>query len=186
MEVWDLFDEARKPLNKQHIRGEEMMPGEYHIVVEIFSFNKDGKLLVTQRDSAKTHPLLWECTGGSVTAGETSLIGAVRELEEETGLLAGEQELHLIGSLKKEYYFLDSYLWKSPKKLELTDLKLQAGEVCGAKFVTLAEWQEMNLKQQVVPVVWERFMLYRSVAREWSEQREKPLKAAGRSGNSCV
>ncbi|MDQ0430150.1 8-oxo-dGTP pyrophosphatase MutT (NUDIX family) [Planomicrobium stackebrandtii] len=160
MEIWDLFDDERKLLGKQHMRGQAMTPGEYHIVVEIFTFNRDGKLLVTQRDGAKTYPLLWECTGGSVTARETSLVGAVRELEEETGLVADPKDLQLIGSLKKDVYFLDSYMWKSPKQLELTDLNLQDGEVCGAKFVTLAEWEEMNSDQLVVPKVWERYKLY--------------------------
>lgn len=166
MEVWDVFDRTRTPLGKQHVRGQAMLPGEYHLVVEIFTFNKDGKLLITQRDRVKTYPLLWECTGGSVTAGETSLVGAVRELEEETGLCANPQDLHLIGSLKKNDYFLDSYLWKSPNNFELTDLRLQAGEVCGAKFVTLAEWEEMNGKKLVVPVVWERFNLYKNAVTE--------------------
>lgn len=68
--------------------------------------------------------------------------------------------------MKKSHYFLDSYLWKSTKNLMLTDMKLQAGEVCGAKFVTLAEWEEMNSKQLVVPLVWERFKLYRGTILE--------------------
>lgn len=162
MEIWDLFDEKRRLLGKQHIRGKAMEPGEYHIVVEIFTFNKDGKLLVTQRDAAKTYPLLWECTGGSVTAGETSLMGAVRELEEETGLKADPKDLQLIGSLKKDVYFLDSYLWRSPKQLEPIDFTLQAGEVCDAKFVPLTVWEEMNTNQLVVPNVWDRYRHYRS------------------------
>lgn len=163
MEIWDLYDETRTPLGKKHVRGEALLWGEYHLVVEIFTFNLDGKLLITQRDKAKTYPLLWECTGGSVTAGEDSLMGAVRELEEETGLLADPSVLQQIGTVKKSHYFLDSYIWKSTKNLTLTDMKLQAGEVCGAKFVTLAEWEEMNSKQLVVPVVWERFKLYNGI-----------------------
>ena len=166
MEIWDLYDETRIPLGKKHVRGEALLPGDYHLVVEIFTFNSDGKLLITQRDKAKTYPLLWECTGGSVTTGEDSLMGAVRELEEETGLLADPSELQQIGTMKKSHYFLDSYLWKSTKNLMLADMKLQAGEVCGAKFVTLAEWEEMNSKQLVVPLVWERFKLYRSIILE--------------------
>lgn len=162
MEIWDLFDRERNPLGNQHIRGQLMTAGEYHVVVEIFTFNRDGKLLVTQRDAAKTYPLLWECTGGSVTAGETSLIGAVRELEEETGIVADSKDLNHIGSLRKDNYFLDSYIWKSSRQLEPTDLKLQDGEVCSAKFVTVAEWEAMNNEKLVVPKVWERFKLYSS------------------------
>ncbi|AUD14346.1 hypothetical protein CW734_12755 [Planococcus sp. MB-3u-03] len=48
---------------------------------------------MTQRDPAKPLPMLWETTGGSVITGESSLTGALRELEEETGLLARPEEL---------------------------------------------------------------------------------------------
>ncbi|MDJ0332371.1 NUDIX domain-containing protein [Planococcus sp. S3-L1] len=161
MEIWDLVDGARKPLGKKHVRGELVEQDEYHIVVEILTLNKDGKLLVTQRDEAKTYPLLWEFTGGSITTGETSRIGAVRELEEETGIFAEPSKLHHISSMKKHPYYLDSYVWKSPNLLNLTDLKLQAGEVCGAKFATLAEWEEMNSQQLVIPTVWERYKRHR-------------------------
>lgn len=160
MEIWDLFDGARKPLGKKHVRGEIMEQSEYHIVVEILTLNRDGKLLVTQRDQAKTYPLLWEFTGGSITTGETSRIGAVRELEEETGIFAGPNNLYHISSMKKQPYYLDSYVWKSPHQLNLTDLKLQAGEVCAAKFVTLTEWEEMNRQQLVIPTVWKRYKLH--------------------------
>ena len=168
MEVWDLYDEAMNLLGKQHVRGEAIPQGEYHLVVEIFTINKDGKLLLTQRDAAKTYPFLWEWTGGSVIAGETSLIGAVRELEEETGLVANPQELYHVGTIKKDHYFLDSYIWKSKIKLELRDLKLQAGEVCGAQFATLEECDEMNAKQLIVPKVWERFKIYSNLVSDWT------------------
>lgn len=171
MEVWDVFDADRKCLGRHHIRGQKMKQGEYHIVVEIFTFNKDGKLLVTQRDAAKTHPLLWECTGGSVTAGESSLIGAVRELEEETGLVADPKELQLIGTFSKDDYFLDSYRWQSQKQLQPTDFNLQDGEVCDAKFITLAEWEEMNDKQLVVPTVWKRYEHYKNRLAKLAEIR---------------
>ena len=168
MEVWDLYDESRNFFGKQHIRGEAIPDGEYHLVVEIFTVNKDGKLLLTQRDAAKTYSFLWECTGGSVIAGESSVIGAVRELEEETGLVANPQELYHIGTLKKNNHFLDSYIWRSKKNLELTDLKLQAGEVRSAKFVTLDECEQLNASQLIVPKVWERFMRYSEVINEWT------------------
>ena len=47
-----------------------MQRGEFHVVVEIFTFNADAQILLTQRDPLKSYPLLWESTGGSVNAGE--------------------------------------------------------------------------------------------------------------------
>ena len=37
MEIWDMVDESRNPLGKLHMRGKEILPGEYHVVVEIFT-----------------------------------------------------------------------------------------------------------------------------------------------------
>ena len=160
MELWDLVDGSRNLLGKLHTRGEETRDGEYHIVVEIFTINVDGRILLTQRDALKTYPLLWESTGGSVTAGETSLQGAIRELEEETGLLVKPQDLQCIGEIKRGNYYLDSYIWKSRENIEISELKLQPGEVCDTKLVTLQELDEMNKQGLIVPLVWERYKLY--------------------------
>jgi 8-oxo-dGTP diphosphatase len=162
VELWDLVDENRKPTGKLHARGVGLPPGEYHIVVEIFTINQDGKILLTQRDPAKTYPLLWESTGGSITAGETSAIGALRELEEETGLKATEEELVKLGEQKTHSYFRDSYMWKSPQLLTLENLSLQPGEVCGAKFVSLKEFEQMHIKGLIVPSLWERYKRYQN------------------------
>ena len=162
MELWDLYDENRKSTGKIHTRGIAMPIGEFHIVVEIFTINLDGKILVTQRDPAKTYPLLWESTGGSITAGETSLQGALRELEEETGLKAAADKLVKIGGLNRKHSFLDTYIWKSSVKLTLDSLTLQEGEVCGAQFVSVEEFMEMNEAGLIVPAVWERYELYRT------------------------
>lgn len=162
MEQWDLYDELRQPLGKLHTRGVELAAGEYHTVVEIFTINRDGRLLLTQRDPVKTYPLLWEATGGSVTAGETSITGAMRELQEETGLRASAEELIKISEIRKDTYFLDVYLWKSKQPIDLHQLKLQVGEVCDAKWVTFHELEEMNRLGLIVPKVWKRLEGFRS------------------------
>ena len=53
MEKWDLFDEKRQPLNRTHTRGNEMVIGEYHIVVEIWTVNTDKEILLTLRHPDK-------------------------------------------------------------------------------------------------------------------------------------
>lgn len=160
MEFWDLVDENRNMLGKTHQRGVELIPGEYHIVVEIITINADGRILLTRRDPVKTYPLLWEITGGSITCGESSLDGAVRELEEETGLTAAPEQLMKIGEIKYGHYFRDSYIWKSAEMIEPSAMNLQPGEVCDAKFVTFDELQEMDEMGLTVPSVLERCRLY--------------------------
>lgn len=160
MEIWDLVDGDRNPIGKKHVRGNKTIPGEYHIVVEIITISADGRILLTQRDPQKTLPLLWEGTGGSVTAGESSLMGAVRELEEETGLIVKPEELRFLGEMKGGNYFLDSYVWKCKERIDVEALQLQQGEVCAAKLVNWIEFQEMNRQRLIVPSVWQRMELY--------------------------
>lgn len=102
MEKWDLFDEKRQPLNRTHNRKDIMISGENHIVVDIWTVNMENEILVTLRHpDKKEYPNFWENTGGSVLAGETSKAGAIRELFEETGIIANENELYFLGTKKR-------------------------------------------------------------------------------------
>ena len=99
MELWDLYDQNCKPLGKTHIRGEKIPAGEYHIVVDIVSVNQKNQLLITKRHPHKKFGNQWETTGGSAVAGENPVKAAQRELYEETGLKANENELLYCGTL---------------------------------------------------------------------------------------
>jgi len=87
MEIWDLYDENRTLTGKTHIRGEKIPQGYYHLVVHVWIRNAKGEYLISQRSKNRpAFPLMWECVGGSVTKGEDSLTGALRETEEEVGI----------------------------------------------------------------------------------------------------
>ena len=87
MELWDLYNERREPVGRDHIRGKEIPPGYYHLVVHVWIRNQKGEYLISQRSADRpTFPLKWECVGGSVLKGEDSLTGALRETLEEVGL----------------------------------------------------------------------------------------------------
>lgn len=87
MELWDLYNEHRQLTGRDQIRGEEIPPGYFHLVVHVWIRNSDGKYLISQRSADRPmHPLKWECVGGSVLKGEDSLTGALRETKEEVGL----------------------------------------------------------------------------------------------------
>lgn len=87
MELWDLYDEQRRLVGTDHVRGEELPDGCFHLVVHVWIKNSKGEYLISQRAADRpTYPLLWECVGGSVLKGENSLQGALREVKEEVGL----------------------------------------------------------------------------------------------------
>ena len=88
MELWDLYNERRELTGRDHVRGEEIPQGYYHLVVHVWIRNSKGQYLISQRSADRpTCPLLWECVGGSVVKGEDSLTGALRETREEVGIV---------------------------------------------------------------------------------------------------
>lgn len=86
-EIWDLYDENRKLIGREHVKGEQLPMDGYHLVVHVWIRNSKGKYLISQRSANRpTNPLMWECVGGSVVKGEDSLQGAIREAKEEIGI----------------------------------------------------------------------------------------------------
>lgn len=155
MEKWDLFDEKRKPLNRTHTRGNEMMIGENHIVVYIWTVNSDKEILLTLRHPDKEiYPNFWENTGGSVITGETSRLGATRELLEETGINVQEDELVLLGTIKETTAFVDTYIVR--KDISISDLKMQEGETIDAKWVSIEKLDKMIDNGDIASPVAER------------------------------
>ena len=88
MELWDGYYEDETLAGVDLVRGQAIPNGLLHLVSEIIVHHEDGDYLLMQRDYNKeTYPGLYEASaGGSVLKGETPLEGALRELEEETGI----------------------------------------------------------------------------------------------------
>ena len=91
-EFWDIYDKNRNKTGKLAERdGYEFKDGEYHVVVTGIIFNSKYEILISKRASWKKYGGLWECNGGSILAGETSLEGILRELKEELGIAFTEK-----------------------------------------------------------------------------------------------
>ena len=96
-EIWDLYDENRELLGKDHVRGEQLPIDGYHLVVHVWIRNSKGEYLIAQRSANRqTYPLMWECVDGSVIKGEDSLQGALREVKEEVGVDLLPKKGHVI------------------------------------------------------------------------------------------
>jgi mutator protein MutT len=154
MEYWDLYNKNRQKLHKIHLRGKEINQGEYHLVVNIWIINNKNKILLTQRHPEKNFPLKWECTGGSVIAGEDSFTGALREVEEEIGIKLKKENGKLIDTVIRECDIKDIYLFNENIKIEET--KLQENEVINIKWVTKKEFDEMAKAGEIaVPILYD-------------------------------
>lgn len=147
-ELWDLFDENRNKVNKTMIRGQAMPEDLYHVVVHVWIKNEAGRILLTQRaaDSYRS-PLKWECTCGSVLAGETSLNAALREVKEEVGISLKENKGKRIDSFRRDIVngkrlndFVDVYFFKAEEDYSLENAT--TSEVNDCKWIeieTIAE-----------------------------------------------
>lgn len=159
-ELWDLYDIKRNPLGLTHVRGTRMRRGTYHIAVGIWTVNDRNEILITLRSPEKHDwPDLWENTAGSLLAGETSRQGAVRELFEETGIRASEDELFFLGTETGRSTIGDCYIVR--KNVDIRDIVFQKGETCCARWVTLPDLDEMIEGDLVAPPVAARLVKVR-------------------------
>lgn len=160
MELWDLYDRNKNPLGKTHERGKPLAEGEYHLTVDILSVNREGNILITKRHPNKPHGGKWEISGGSVQAGETSVQGAARELFEETGLKADENELVYCGSLIRDCWngIMDYYLYKGDFSED--NVLLQEEETVDFRFVTPQELREMYENGEFIDFIYERISVF--------------------------
>ena len=128
-EIWDLYDENRKLLGKDHVRGEQLPIDGYHLVVHVWIRNSKGEYLIAQRSANRqTYPLMWECVDGSVIKGENSLQGALREVKEEVGVDLLPKKGHVILSDIKKIEFgkvvnkiVDIWLFKYDGEVDLSN-----------------------------------------------------------------
>ena len=97
--------------------------------------NSQGQYLLSQRHPQKTYPLCWECTGGSVLAGEDSLNGAIREVREELGIMLNPFKAEMIYHTRREEVqdFYDVWLFHAD--IDISEIKMQETEVVGVQWV---------------------------------------------------
>ena len=154
-EYWDIYDKNRKKTGKIVERGVyEFEPGEYHIVVTGIILNSKNEILITKRAEHKKFGLMWECNGGSVLAGETSLQGVIRELKEEVGVEFKKREAIFLKEVKggKKYPdFKDLWLFRRDVKKE--EITFPDGEATDYKWVTIDEFMKMYNNKEIVPTV---------------------------------
>lgn len=152
-ELWDIYDKNRNKTGKTAIRGvDKLKEGEYHIVVTAVILNSKNEILLTQRAEFKTYPLMWECNGGSILAGETSLQGVIREVKEEVGVEFKEEDAVFLKSLERSCVppdFKDVWIFRKDVKDE--EITLPDEEAFNFKWVSIDEFDEMLKNGEIAP-----------------------------------
>ena len=153
MEYLDILDKTRMFTGKTAARGKTLKNGEFVAGTEVWIINEEHMLLLTKRSLLKSHPSMWECPGGYIMSGESSLQAVIREAKEETNI-----DLYDIALLSTQIYknqFIDTYMSFIDSKK--TRIILQPDETVEFKYVSVNELDTLYNKNKIVKPVYERF-----------------------------
>lgn len=152
MEYIDVFDENNNPIGEVKEKSQAHDDGNLHRTAHVWIINDKNELLLQKRSaSKKSHPNCWDISGaGHVKSGENVIDGAIRELKEELGVVAKEQELQYIATIKstknpKNMEFQYVYLLRCNKKID--EYIFEDKEVSEVKYVWYEELEKMVEKE---------------------------------------
>ncbi|KYQ90709.1 hypothetical protein DLAC_09344 [Tieghemostelium lacteum] len=162
----DVLDENGNSLGYSEPRSVVHSKGLWHRVVHVWIVDSDGKLLIQRRSNNKeSFPGYWDnSSAGHIEAGQTSKDAAIRELNEELGILHSVNDLELLFTYNKQYVlrsgkYLDNeiadvYLITYTFPFDLSKLTLQVEEVSDVKLIPHHELLQMvvDLSPTFVPL----------------------------------
>lgn len=101
-EYFDVLDEFGNKTGAIKERSAVHRDGDWHAAVNIFIVNSQNEVLQQRRAADKdSYPNMWDLScGGHVVTGEDYETAAVRELEEELGVVVKPENLMKIGEFK--------------------------------------------------------------------------------------
>ena len=155
MELNDVYDKNRNLTGRVHRRGTRWKAGEYGLVVCVWVYDGNGNLLLTRRAPGKSFAGTWENSGGAAKAGETSRQAIARELFEETGIKAAEEEFEFLGSDRDRNAHYDFYCLKRQTPLE--EIVLLPGETDGVQWASMEQVRRMVRSGEVCHVIGRQF-----------------------------
>jgi len=114
----------------------------------VWVYNSQKKVLIAQRSPNKKHEAgKWApSVGGTVEEGETYLTNAIKEIEEEIGIIAKEKDLtvgvHRLSA--NDTFFGQVYFYKTD--ISTSDFILQEDEVAQVKWISIDELKQWYTK----------------------------------------
>lgn len=164
----DIYDKNRRKTGRVHQRGTAWHFGEYGLVVCVWIYDGKGKVLLTKRAPEKSFGGTWENTGGAARAGENSLQAIVREVSEETGICAKEDEFQFLCASTRRRLHFDHYCLRRETPVE--EIVLQPGETVDARWFTFDEIHNLIHKRKMCRVIAHQFLAFEKTLREKSEE----------------
>ncbi|KAG5537376.1 hypothetical protein RHGRI_024721 [Rhododendron griersonianum] len=140
--------------------GDVHRDGDYHRAVHVWIFSESTQELLLQRraDCKDSWPRLWDISSaGHISAGDSSLISARRELHEELGVILPKDAFELIFIFLQECVindgkyinneYNDVYLVTTIAPIPLEAFTLQESEVSAVKYIPFEEYKNLLAKE---------------------------------------
>lgn len=149
MEVWDLLDKNGNKTGESIEKTAILPDGLYHLGVDIWIKNDDGKYLIQKRAVTKKRmPGKWMVTGGSVLSGENGIQAVIRETMEEIGVNIGVSQLKLL--FRNRFNDCINEVWLLKQNIQISSIKMQPDEVSDVKLVN---------KEKIVTMITDKEMV---------------------------
>lgn len=133
---------------KTALKSEAHKYGWLHASVHIWFYTENDELLFQKRSPKKiAFPDKWDVSvAGHISTGETPITSALREVEEEIGLIITENELVPIGTFHEKHQhrvnFIDNeihYVYLSKFTKNIDQLKIQKEELSDVKLIRIKD-----------------------------------------------
>ena len=150
-ELVDILNEDGSPTGLREMKSVAHRNGLFHPTIHVWLYTRNGQLLIQKRGkNKKSFPLLWDVSvAGHIGAGEDIVASALREVEEEIGLVLEPLELQKIGVFKsqkdhsdnfRDYEFHHTFI--AELKVPLNSLTKQDSEVEEIALIPLLKFAE--------------------------------------------
>ncbi|KAJ7962724.1 Nudix hydrolase 3 [Quillaja saponaria] len=159
-EYLDVLSKTGQKTGISKTRGDVHRDGDYHRAVHVWIFAENTQELLLQRraDCKDSWPGLWDISSaGHISAGDSSLITARRELHEELGVILPKDAFELIFIFLQECVindgtfinneFNDVYLVTTLNPIPLEAFTLQESEVSAVKYIPYEEYRRLLSKE---------------------------------------
>ncbi|EYU29120.1 hypothetical protein ABFS82_05G118600 [Erythranthe guttata] len=141
-------------------RGDIHRDGDYHRAVHVWIFAESTQELLLQlrAECKDSWPGFWDISSaGHISAGDSSLVTARRELQEELGITLPKDAFELLFNFLEQWVtnagkfinneFCDVYLVTTKDPIPLEAFTLQESEVSDVKYIPLEEYRSLLAKK---------------------------------------
>lgn len=161
-EYIDVYNEDLS-FNKTVLKSIAHKNGLLHTSVHIWLYTNKGELLLQKRSPNKiAFPNLWDVSvAGHISTGEDKLTSAIREIQEEIGLIYSKKDLNYIGDYAEKHVhntsFVDNelhYIYIGKLSAPISELTIQKEELTDLKLIDLDIFKSRILdskKHHIVP-----------------------------------